>query len=633
MLSRPTSASRTPHLLLILALIAVNVAAQLPAWNSIAVSGSQTIQLEQTLMAVTDGNVVRAWSALTRNWSSITATYGPPVNTILNEHLIVRDGPIFYGYSPRSGAFQAQFVFSPSPMLVPSASAQTWHSLVIDGNNLHAYFAYSGQWMTYSFPSPPTVTTAMNGRFCFLIQAGGNLYAVSTFYGSLVPAPVPSATSAGGFGNMAFANAPGTLLGFSASRNTWASLSVAGTPTITTGNAQPALVAINDGAAISLFSGNTGTFTTLPASPSASVNIERYSGVVVDGATAYGYSAILGAFATLPLGSTVTVIKQQMFTLLDDGVSLTAFSATTGTFGTPVGYSGQTLLHKAQIATLTPAGASVPSAVYSSYRNQWESGPGLTAGTTYLTAVSVIVEGSTGGLWGWSHRSAGWRFQPALPTESAVAGSSPPNLAETFCARQGTTLHAFNPRTSAWRSTITAAPATIVRAHHAAILAQDGAHVYGFNLWSDEWASQTLQGPYVAGSAQVESAYASDGARIYAYAGLGQMNTLAEFPDFYRVPTLGSLFRFEVAGEPGAAAIIGLALGPAEIPIAFGTLLLDPASLSILAQASVPPAGLLSFTMQIPLDPALRGLTPHLQAALVDVGGAYLTNSIFSTIY
>lgn len=620
-------------LVISLGLSAGSAFAQTSPWSSIAASSPQSVQLEQALLVVTQGNTVNAFSALTKTWTAITTVFGPPTNSLLNEHLVVRDGPVFYGYSPRNATFQAQFAFAPGATVVPSASPQTWHSIVIDGNHVHAFFAFTGQWITYAFSSPPTVTSAMNGRFCFLVSEGSNLYAVSSFYGTLVPAPA-GAVSAGSFGNVAMATSTGMVHGFGASQNRWASMPVTSSPAIAAGNAQCAFVSVNDGAAISLFSGNTGTFTTLPAAATASANLERYAAVFVDASNAYGYSALLGTYATLPISGPVTVIKQQMFALVDDGTNLIAYSAAKGQFAAPIPKTGLSLLHKAQIAALMPGGSNVPAAVYSSYRNQWDSGPGIGSGTLYLTAVSAVVEESTGGLWGWSDRGPAWILEAAPPMEIAVAGTSPPNLAETFFARQGTMIYAFNPRTSAWRTATTTNPASLVRAHHCAILAQDGASVWGFNIWSDTWSGQSLQAAYLNGGGQVESGWATDGVRIFGYGGVGQLNTITEFPDLYRASTLGSLFRLEVNGEPNALALVAFAFGPASVPVPpYGTLLLDPATLAILAQAAIPAGGVFTLTLQIPNDPGLSGVTPHFQAGIYGPSGLYLTNSVFPTIY
>ena len=121
------------------------------------------------------------------------------------------------------------------------------------------------------------------------------------------------------------------------------------------------------------------------------------------------------------------------------------------------------------------------------------------------------------------------------------------------------------------------------------MLAQDGAAAYGFSIWEDRWTSVTLQAPYTTGGGNVASAWATDGSRVYGYGGIGQLGTITEFPDFYRATTLGCLFRLEVSGEPSSPLIIGFSFAPASIPVPpYGTLLIDPSTLGILAQAAIP---------------------------------------------
>jgi hypothetical protein len=80
--------------------------------------------------------------------------------------------------------------------------------------------------------------------------------------------------------------------------------------------------------------------------------------------------------------------------------------------------------------------------------------------------------------------------------------------------------------------------------------------------------------------------------------------------------------------------MLAFSFGGASIPLPpFGTLLLDPAMLALLVQAAMPGNGIFSLTLQIPLDPALTGVTPHYQAAILGPSGLYLTNSVFPTIY
>ena len=176
--------------------------------------------------------------------------------------------------------------------------------------------------------------------------------------------------------------------------------------------------------------------------------------------------------------------------------------------------------------------------------------------------------------------------------DTVVPGTSPPNLAETFFARCGTTIYTFNPRTEAWRTATTTAPATLVRAHHAVVLAQDGTSAYGFSIWDDRWTSIALLAPYANGGGQVQAAWVTDGLGVYAYGGVGQMAMITEFPDFYRAATLGSRFRLEVSGEPGASTLLAVSLAAASIPArrrnaAARSRVPGPAR----ASAALPPAG------------------------------------------
>src|SRR5262249_45231845 len=147
------------------------------------------------------------------------------------------------------------------------------------------------------------------------------------------------------------------------------------------------------------------------------------------------------------------------------------------------------------------------------------------------------------------------------------------------------------PRMESWRLATTAAPATLVRAHHAVVIAQDGSNVWGFSIWDDRWTSVALQGSWSAGGGQVESGWASDGSRVYGYGGVGQASAITEFPDFYRVSTQGSLFRVEVTGEPGSPMLLGVSLAGASIPTPYGLLLIDPASMLLVADTPIPAGG------------------------------------------
>ncbi len=593
-------------------------AAQIADWSTFP-AGSST-QIEQSLVVVPNGNAVSVFSAITKSWATVVGLTGVPGRTVLNEHLLVRDGALFYGYSPRTGSFQAIYT-SPTAYVAPNLTPQTFYSAVVDGNRLHVFFAFTGQWQSYTFATAPTITT---GRFCALVTDGSTTWGISSYFGTLVQAPA-GATPVRADGNMAFASDPNTLFGFSAATNAWQSLAVTGTPSITIGNNQPTVAAIQDAVTISLFSGHRGTFVTLPAASSSTVLLERELALVVDGSTVHAYSGLTGTAAVLQAAASPTVTMQQMFALIDDGTGVTAYSATTGTFAAPEVLPSAALQTSAQIAVAAIAG--VPIAAYSSMRNRWDPVPMIAGASSYQNAVALVLVDPAGGVWGWSQRGAGWIHEPSAPIDTVVVGSCPPGTPETIFLRSGNTLLTFNPRTEAWRSVTTMQPATLVRAHYQAILAQDGSNAYAFSIWNDRWSVEPLATGYVGGTAQVQAAYVNDGTWIHAYGGFGQLSLLGEYPDFYRAATSGMPLRQDITGEPGSLVLLAASIGAADINLPFGTLRIDPTAMVQLMLASLPNSGVMSYTFPVP--DVLPGTEWFFQAAIFGPSGLYLTNSVF----
>lgn len=626
--------SRCLNPLVLLLLLAAPACAQLEEWHAQPVSNPGTIKLEQNLCVVPDGAAVHAFSAVTRRWTTMIAAWTQqPVLNIRNEHCMVQDGPVFWGFAPRRGTFTPLYTFSGTATLAPISSPQTWHDIVLDGNCIHVFVSIAGNWLSYTFGGTPTIT---NGRFAFAVEEGGEVYGVSSFHGALVPLGVSGATVIGAYGNMLFAASPGKIHGFSTSRNRWESLTVYGTPTITTGNSQPACALIEDGVQVAFYSGNTGTFTVTQAAPSATVEIGRGVALVTDGSLVYGYSGLTGTTAMTQVGQTPITRVEQYQAFLDDGGQTRCFSTARPHFlaAYPVGLSA--VLSSAQVAVALDAQGR-PEAVYSSYLGQWHPVPaGLENSTPHLTATSVILEFPGGGLAANSMRSTQWAAQVTPPLGFAQAGASPPQLAETFVAQGGNTLYAFNPLTEAWRSVATNAPASLRRAHHHVILCGDGTQAYAFSNWTDRWATAPVALPLNSSNSntQVQAAYARDAANVYAYSGVGQLGLMPEFPHYYRSATLGSPFRLDLAAEPGAACLLAIAPAGAELPLgSAGTLRLDLGTMNLLAQAAVPASGSFALLMQIPDDPSLRGLELHFQAACINPQGVlYLTNAVVATM-
>ncbi|MCB9834189.1 MAG: hypothetical protein H6807_17130 [Planctomycetes bacterium] len=614
------------------AILGLRLEAQLPDWSSNPASSSSTVKLEESLAYVIDGNRVNAYSAITHGWTAVFTTMTPTV-TLANESFIVKDGALFWGYSPHTGAFAPVYTFSATANVVPNVSPQTWHQVVVDGYDVHVFFALSGHWQTYSFSAPPALTI---GRFCLLIDDGSDIYAISSYNESLRRLGVPGATVTGADGNVGHAYASGILCCFSAAKNAWAKIGVANQPMITTGNTQNGFIAINDGVAISFFSGHTGSFVTLPAAPTATPYLQRQVAIVVDGNTVYGYSGLKGSYSTMVAGSAPNVMLDQYHAVIEDpGFGYVAYSGVVGAFSAPLVGSYQ-IGTQAWLATATPAGWTTPSDFYSALTNSWLLAPtsvGMNA-ATWVTALSVVIEDPAGGLWGWSARGSSWVFEAFPGTPTVTVGTNPPKTAGTILAQSGSMVTTFNPRTESWRQTTIAGAPSYVRGHTSVILVVDGGFAHAFSNLTDAWSATPISATGVLGQgAQVHSGFVFDGSQVHAYSGLGQIASWGEFPDHWRNVTQGQRFGIDLAAEPGADCYLLFSLVPANVPTPWGPLLVDPATAIQAAHFLMPPAGVVTFTFQVPYLPfGVVGVPVYWQGVAINGMSAYLTNSATSII-
>jgi hypothetical protein len=81
------------------------------------------------------------------------------------------------------------------------------------------------------------------------------------------------------------------------------------------------------------------------------------------------------------------------------------------------------------------------------------------------------------------------------------------------------------------------------------------------------------------------------------------------------LPRLGKRLDLDVHGPAGGPWLLGGAFGLVNVPVPpFGTLRLDPASLEVIASGALDPQGLGTLSVQLPVNPALVGLSVYLQA-------------------
>ncbi|MBI4882035.1 MAG: hypothetical protein HY812_20600 [Planctomycetes bacterium] len=602
--------------------LASSASAQLDDWSSV-VTWSPTVKIEQSVQYAIDGSTVHAFSGYSRGWTSLNCTLGGPTCTLSNEHLIVQDGPTYYGFASRSGQFSA-LTPAGGGTLLTNGSPQSWFNVVVDGNDVHFFSGITGQWYSSSYSSAPSVLTT--GRLCVLVSDGTNVWGISAYHGDAVPLSVSGAVPMDALGNMCLATSAGQVHGFSAHRDTWASLSVTGSPAVSSGFAnQPGCVAIEDNTSISFFSGQTGTFTTLPAALTSTLSLHRMCAVVVDGTTAYAYSGLLGAYQTMSFATVPAVSISHFFAILSEGGAARAYSAESNSFAAPL--SGAFDFQMSQTAALaTPTGSNTPSDAYSCLNDQWTAAPPVPGAEVYLAANAIVLVGPAGFLYGFSPRYASWATL-LVPYPNAVYQGNSAQGKGLLTARVGNDLHTFNPRSGQWRSVTVAASVVSAKPHWNASIFHDGVNAYAFGAYNDRWSTIPLQSGAATLSAQIYSGNVDETNLVTAYTAYGQFMLSADYPDYWRAIGLGGRLNLTLGGEPGSPSLLVLGLTPASIPTSYGTLLIDPATMVLVSLPPLNGAGLLDLGFTVPVNPILAGLEIYFQGAIFGPGGLYLTNA------
>jgi len=610
--------------------------AQLPDWGTLGVATSGGVQFEQSWVLSQTGNKITAFSGYSRQWTSIT-TASPGAITRSNEHFIVKDGGTFWGYSSHSGQFSPLVTLSGTATLLATTSPQTWLSIVQDGKTVYAYFAFTGQWHTFVFPTIPAVTYR---NFCAEISDGTFLYGVSAYHETLVPLLAPGATALGCFGTVAMASSPGQVHAFSVHQNRWAMTSVSGTPSISNGfAANPGYVLVQDGASLQFFSGAAGLFTTAPAAPTASVQLHRQCALVIEGATVHGYSGLLGTFATTRLAAPPQfTILQHYFAAAHDGTALHVYSAPKGAFATPLPSSATVSFLTGQNVGVALNDAT-PIAGYSAFTNAWIAAPPLTSVAAYVGgSAAVLVDTVSGfGVYGMSvYQTSGWVPGPAIVPDAVYQPNTPQGLSSLIVVRQANGLFAFSLKTELWRDVTMAGSFLASAGHYTSAVFTDGIQAYGFGIHNDRWSVEPLSAPPAPADvkAQVNSGYVFDGSTLHAYTALGQTTTGNEYPDYIRNVVVGGLLRIDLAGEPGSQDFLLASPAGASLSVpGIGTLWIDLTLSFLLAAPTLPGTGLSQVLLQVPPVPAFSGVSLFLQSLIANEASLYLTNHCRVTIY
>lgn len=599
------------------ALVCGAVPAQLPDWVSYPVANPLRSFEEAHILVVQDPGSVHVFSTYTRRWASL-ATTSPSAQFVgYDDHAIIEDGAAFYGFAVRYGTFVPLQTTSSSPYLATLTSS-SYLSVVVDGNDFHAYSPFTGQWSTLHTSAPGPISDA---KMAAVFSDGATVYGYSPVFGQFVPlqtaAPV-TAAAAGGYS--AYATDGVAHYAFSGVRNRWTRLPSAAIAAVTVGIGRHGYVILSEGVNVDLYSGITGESTHITCNQPPSITRAEQIVVLQDGSDTHVWSTITNTIGTLTTASPPQVTATQYFAAVLDGVDLHLFSAPKGAFA-PALRGNWTTSYSDSVA-LASAGDGANMA-YSALSNRWVAGPRGSFGST-LTQNSVILLDGAGFLHGFSARTDTWATVATGQVDGSVFHGS------SYCARAGNDLYAFNVRHGHWAHTTTSSPARLTTKRET-VLADYGAEAQAYCTWSDHWAPVQLASVAVNVRVSDDSALVQDSNGLHGFGGSCQVSTLALYPEWWRFMTRGTRCPVYVAGEPGAGAILVLGFDATAltIPGVRGQLGIDP-STALVVPGVVPSQGMLVLPMNIPNVRALAGLTLQTQALIVPTTGPYFT-AVFPT--
>src|SRR5262249_39806483 len=120
---------------------------------------------------------------------------------------------------------------------------------------------------------------------------------------------------------------------------------------------------------------------------------------------------------------------------------------------------------------------------------------------------------------------------------------------------------------------------------------------------------------------------------LYVYSGMGSLSILSRYAEFSRFQPLGTTLRLSQDAAPGSQVTAAISIAAAQPPIPYpgwGEIFIDPAQiLAFVPLGTVPASRLLDVDFVLPDDPALHGLTIHVQDVVLEPSGiGYFTNSI-----
>ena len=601
--------------------------AQSPAFAELRLAGgvSAFALVQRGKIASYDAKTsLHVWSAFTRQWSALSKSPGAFVRQA-NDWALVHDGLRWSAFSSMRGSWETKILSASATIVNPASQRNDSILLVRDGQKLHAFSGFVGRWVEISVDLKARVAVQ---RHVAIVAERNTLYGLGAFdmrWRSLAVPAQARTLYADSFG--ALAEVAGRVYGYSAQTRSWASSTLPpGNPNVQ----RSGDVCVWHSAPFALaWTALKGRFVSLTVGAgSAKLLVDRQLAYVETKLSSHFFSAPLASWASLKLASAVTVRVSATCALLVEAQRSHGYSCLTGSFSRLNAQLSKPVLSRAAASLQDASGRPY---LFSAIRGSWSLVPAnALAKAAKLSAHAALIETKTGFV-AWSTRSG--RFVPwtgNVATASVLTNSKTSILqiaSKTrvwlFDARSERWLsatHAASSQPSAWRSTW---------------LAAAGAQLLGFGSQNgrlERMNTNVSQASFLP-HASSETATAIHARGIWAYSPLPDLLSAAQFPEFRRIWTLGSVLPFWLHLPPRSSAIPLLGARQ-NLPsrTAFGLLEISPASLVLGPALSGSALRSLSFEVSIPATVSLRGFELAWQALVLAPSSTYLSRSCATLI-
>ncbi len=579
------------------------------AWSELSVpagASATSVKGQGKLVTYDAGAELHVFSSVTRTWRSYPKSAGATL-TLFNDVALLRDG---------AETLAVSSYFGEPARLTTSASATLWNGagakndsivLLRDGDQLHAFSAFTGAWTARAIASGATGAVQ---RHVAVVHSGEQLLGMSAFDGA------------------------------------WRAFDAQGV----NGLSADGTAALAFGAELYAFSAHTRAWRSRPAPPGANFVRGDDWALWTGPAGGLAYSGLVGEFCPIALGGAGVVAQSDLYALLGSGGQLHAYSAVTGdvVHVGPAGAAvevgaGCALLHDAAIvrgysaltqqvqalalpAVSLGAGAALGYFVdagghlhaFSALRGTWTDAPASTIGGAPLVTTCALGLQAPGDCFGYSPESG--QFTPLGGAVQGLVGnaSSAPLL-----AYDGLELHAFDAAQSRWITTARAgASAPTFRVWRTTAVVVDGDSAFGVGAQAGRWHRVDLGQHAAAAFANSEVGFLVDGQRLFACGMLAEIAALQQFPAFRRVQPRGAEVAFSTTPVQDALVIAGVAppATPAALP-GLGELHLDLTSATLVALAPAAPSGVAQLRWTPPPTAALAGTTLFAQLLTLPTTG------------